>query len=71
MRRLVDHPHATLTIVRTDADAMDADLPVRSCEQVVPLVPGLDHLAVAIDDEDDVPVDPGLALCGLIPIDTA
>ena len=41
---------------------MHPDFPVRSCEQVVPSAPALDHLAGAIDDEDHVLIDPAFTL---------
>ena len=41
---------------------MHTNIPVRSREQMVPLAPGLDHPAIAVDDEDHVPVDAAFAL---------
>ena len=53
MRSLVNDPYAALRVVRADADPVRPS-PVRALEEVIPLVPDLDEISVAIEDVDTV-----------------
>jgi hypothetical protein len=71
MELIVDDPHVFVGIVRAHLDLVWAPAAGR-IKELVELRPGLNHLAVAIDDEDDVMVAAfpsalldGLARCSL------
>ena len=53
MPRLVDHPHPLFRVIRTDPNAVRTGA-LRPFEQVVPLVPHLDQVAIPIDDVNAV-----------------
>ena len=53
MPRLVHHPHAAFGVIRADPDPVRPGT-VRTFEQVIPLVPDRDQVAVAVNDKDTV-----------------